>query len=129
MTNPDPVRIPPVADPVRAAPRAVVDPSPHGIDPGSDTDPPLIALVFDAAWYLETYPDVALRRIDPVQHYFAHGVAEGRNPNRYFDTKDYLARNPDVEQAGINPFHHFVFYGFREGRRPRPPRKPGAATG
>lgn len=34
--------------------------------------------LFDAAKYLEIYPDVAENGIDPVRHYILHGMAEGR---------------------------------------------------
>ena len=35
-------------------------------------------LAFDAAWYLEQYPDIAAAGIDPFQHYLEHGKKEGR---------------------------------------------------
>ena len=34
--------------------------------------------LFDAARYLETYPDVGANGMDPVRHYILHGMAEGR---------------------------------------------------
>ena len=34
--------------------------------------------LFDARRYLELYPDVAAGGTDPVRHYIAHGMAEGR---------------------------------------------------
>ena len=34
--------------------------------------------LFDAAKYLELYPDVAENGMDPVRHYILHGMAEGR---------------------------------------------------
>jgi hypothetical protein len=34
--------------------------------------------LFDAAKYLEIYPDVAKYGMDPVRHYILHGMAEGR---------------------------------------------------
>jgi hypothetical protein len=37
---------------------------------------------FDAAYYLERYPDVAAAGADPVIHYVRFGAAEGRRPNR-----------------------------------------------
>ncbi len=35
-------------------------------------------MAFDAAWYLEQYPDIAAAGIDPFQHYLEHGKKEGR---------------------------------------------------
>ena len=34
--------------------------------------------LFDGARYLERYSDVKIERIDPLIHYIAHGLAEGR---------------------------------------------------
>lgn len=34
--------------------------------------------LFDAARYLEAYPDVAENGMDPVRHYILHGLSEGR---------------------------------------------------
>ncbi len=36
--------------------------------------------VVDAAWYLETYPDVAHSGMDPQEHFIRYGQAEGRSP-------------------------------------------------
>lgn len=72
--------------------------------------------LFDAAWYLETYPDVRLAGIDPVLHYLRHGAAEGRDPSRYFSTRDYQERYVDVAAAGINPLLHFLQFGIKEKR-------------
>lgn len=76
--------------------------------------------LFDSAWYLETYPDVAARKVDPVQHYVRHGAREGRDPNRLFSSSWYLASNPDVAESGLNPLVHFVLRGAEEGRDPGP---------
>jgi glycosyltransferase involved in cell wall biosynthesis len=76
--------------------------------------------LFDAPWYLETYPDVAARGIDPVQHYVRHGAHEGRDPNRLFSSSWYLADNPDVAELSLNPLLHFIIRGAAEGRSPGP---------
>jgi hypothetical protein len=72
--------------------------------------------LFDEAWYLATYKDVAGSGIDPVKHYLVHGAAEGRNPSPAFNTRAYLAANPDIIVAGMNPLVHFVKFGRSEGR-------------
>jgi hypothetical protein len=36
---------------------------------------------FDAAWYLQQYPDIAAAGVDPWSHFCQHGYAEGRLPN------------------------------------------------
>jgi glycosyltransferase involved in cell wall biosynthesis len=77
--------------------------------------------LFDPAFYLAQYPDVAEAGIDPLSHYLSHGVVEGwRKPNLYFDTAFYLQQNPDVAASGVNPLLHYLLDGFREGREPSP---------
>ena len=73
--------------------------------------------LFDAAFYLANYPDVALAGCDPLEHYVRHGLSELRQPSRDFDPRAYLAANPDVAAAGINPFLHYVAWGQGEGRQ------------
>lgn len=71
---------------------------------------------FDAAYYLERYPDVAAAGLDPVEHYVTYGTEEGRDPSPDFSTRYYLESNPDVRAAGVNPFYHYVVTGREEGR-------------
>lgn len=76
--------------------------------------------LFDAAYYLATYPDIAAAGIEPFAHFFDHGFTEGRRPNPYFDPLWYLAQNPDVAAGGLNPLFHYALHGDAEGRRPSP---------
>jgi glycosyltransferase involved in cell wall biosynthesis len=76
--------------------------------------------LFDIAWYLETYPDVATRGVDPIRHYVRHGAREGRDPNRLFSSTWYLASYPDVVASGLNPLVHFIVRGAAEARNPGP---------
>ena len=77
--------------------------------------------LFDPAFYLSQYPDVAELGIDPLSHYLTHCVVERwRKPNLYFDTAFYLQQNPDVAASGVNPLLHYLVDGFREGREPSP---------
>lgn len=71
---------------------------------------------FDAAFYLERYPDVAEAGIDPFQHFMDMGWREGRSPARWFIMDVYLSVNPDIKSAGVNPFEHYVITGRLEGR-------------
>ncbi|MCX5493264.1 methyltransferase domain-containing protein [Kaistia dalseonensis] len=75
--------------------------------------------LFDAEWYLATYPDVAALQLDPILHYLGLGAAEARNPGPIFDTKQYLLANPDVAASTMNPLFHFLRHGLSEGRRLR----------
>lgn len=79
--------------------------------------------LFDAAWYLATYSDVAEAGLDPVLHYLRVGAAEGREPGPKFSGRDYLAANPDVARAGLNPLLHYVVRGQAEGRGETPARR------
>ena len=63
---------------------------------------------FDAAYYLEKYPDVKEIRHNPLIHYMRGGWREGRNPNRTFKTADYMLNHPDAIASGHNPFLHYV---------------------
>ncbi|NLW96810.1 MAG: hypothetical protein GXY30_07935, partial [Xanthomonadaceae bacterium] len=74
--------------------------------------------LFDDAFYLACHPDVAAGGQDPLEHYLAHGAAEGRNPSEWFDTRYYLHNNPDVARDGVNPLYHFVEMGWKELRNP-----------
>ncbi|WP_292493746.1 rhamnan synthesis F family protein [Mesorhizobium sp.] len=72
--------------------------------------------LFDADYYLATYPDVRNAQLDPATHYLVHGWKEHRNPSVAFDTAGYLAANPDVAAAGLNPLSHYLKHGQKEGR-------------
>ncbi len=73
--------------------------------------------LFDRAWYLTEYPDVAARGIDPARHYFEEGAFEGRDPGPRFSTLYYLQNNLDVIASAINPLLHYELYGRAEHRR------------
>ncbi|MDH3378893.1 MAG: hypothetical protein OEQ39_18360 [Gammaproteobacteria bacterium] len=74
--------------------------------------------LFDDAWYLQTYADVAQAGHDPIEHYLIFGVADGRNPSARFNTKWYLEAYSDVAAAGMNPLLHYIEFGKAEGRQP-----------
>lgn len=75
--------------------------------------------LFDAEWYLETYPDVAKSEkfsLDPAAHYTLFGAFEGRKPCPEFDSAFYIKSYEDVAKAGINPLVHYLNFGRAEGR-------------
>ena len=94
--------------------------------------------LFDEAWYLRRYPDVARVGLDPAEHFVRFGGLLGRAPSAAFDTGYYLEAYPDVATAGLNPLVHFLLHGRAAGRLARraptpqalPPvdAEPGAAT-
>lgn len=75
--------------------------------------------LFDPAFYLDTYPDVARAGVDPVDHYLWSGATEGRRPHPLYDADWYRRNNPDVGDA--NPLIHYLEAGRREGRRIQKP--------
>ena len=79
--------------------------------------------LFDRAWYLNEYQDVANSGIDPVFHYLKYGAGEGRDPGPCFSTVWYLDEYNDVQSAGMNPLVHYLQYGQGEGRLPNPPNR------
>jgi glycosyltransferase involved in cell wall biosynthesis len=72
--------------------------------------------LFDAAWYLARYPDVAASGQQPARHFLRFGAAEGRSPGPDFDSAAYLDANPDVAAKGMNPLVHYLRHGIQEGR-------------
>jgi hypothetical protein len=84
--------------------------------------------LFDEAWYLERYPDVAGFEMSAMRHYLLFGAAEGRDPSPLFDTSWYLENYPDVAKRGLNPFVHYLVRGAIEGRHPRSPWEARAET-
>ncbi|MBN2322084.1 MAG: glycosyltransferase family 4 protein [Acidobacteria bacterium] len=74
--------------------------------------------MFDGAWYLKQYEDVADAGINPLVHYVRRGAREGRNPNPLFNGNWYLQQNPEIAAAGENPLAHYIRNGTDEGRNP-----------
>ena len=76
--------------------------------------------LFDTRWYLETYPDVAARRMDPILHYVRHGAREGRDPNSLFSSNWYLTTYAEVAASGVNPLLDYIQHGIAAKRDPSP---------
>ncbi|MCZ2340393.1 MAG: glycosyltransferase family 4 protein [Bacteroidales bacterium] len=74
--------------------------------------------LFDSAWYLNQYPDVAASGHHPLSHFLEHGWKEGRDPGPGFHATWYLHQYPDVAAAGVNPLVHYLVMGQAEGRLP-----------
>ena len=82
--------------------------------------------LFDRAWYLKTYPDVARAGGDPVQHWIMNGAHEGYDPGPRFRTDWYIETYPDVAMTGENPLVHHLVIG-RELRRKTSPGGGGSS--
>jgi len=74
--------------------------------------------LFDAKYYLESYPDVAASGVDPFWHFVRRGAFEGRNPCPLFDTNFYLSQCPRPPK--VNALSDYLARGDAEGRRPHP---------
>ena len=74
--------------------------------------------LFDTAFYLRKYPDVAAAGVNPLCHYLKYGRKEFRQAHPLFDPVFYLERNPDVREAGLDPLQHYLRNGEAEGRKP-----------
>lgn len=74
------------------------------------------SMLFDAQWYVATYPDVSNAALEPELHYLLFGALEGRQPSAEFNGNTYLVNYPDVAVSGQNPLIHYLLYGRLEGR-------------
>ncbi len=73
-----------------------------------DRDYARLLPVFDAAFYLGKYPDVAAAGLDPLLHYLKNGANEGRQPLPLFLPAHYLRNCPAPPESGANPLLHFL---------------------
>src|SRR5436309_2415645 len=85
--------------------------------------------LFDAEYYLATYPDVAERNLDPLVHYLEEGARGGRNPQAGFDAGFYLEQCRLRGEEPANPLLHYIRIGNARGfktRRDKPGRSAAA---
>jgi len=71
--------------------------------------------LFDAQWYLETYPHL-IKNQDPYLHFLRHGGFEGLSASEEFDCAWYCDIYPDVVLHGVHPLLHYLQHGMKEGR-------------
>jgi len=62
--------------------------------------------LFDGAWYLRHYPDVAATGLSPALHYLRHGGPQRRDPGPNFDARGYAQAHPELPRRG-NPLLHY----------------------
>ncbi|WP_373504113.1 glycosyltransferase 61 family protein [Aestuariivirga sp.] len=81
-----------------------------------------IKAIFDKAYYLSLYPDVAEAGIDPFVHYLRNGEAERRRPHPLFDPTHYLNQLPEPEKrfAKHRSLTHYLSRGEVLGFSPHP---------
>jgi FkbM family methyltransferase len=66
--------------------------------------------LFDSAYYLQQYPDVAAAGKDPLIHYLESGAGEGRNPSSLLDTRSHvkLLEGANVHTNPIVMYSYFI---------------------
>ncbi len=62
--------------------------------------------LFDAEWYLATYPELASFGPGPLAHFCEYGLHEHRDPGPNFDTRYYLTAIPGAGTGPLPPFLH-----------------------
>lgn len=70
--------------------------------------------LFDAQWYVRTFPEVLASGLDPLRHFVRRGAAEGLDPNPWFDTSWYSERNRRAATRGRNPLVHYLRHADRD---------------
>lgn len=85
--------------------------------------------LFNAKWYINTYPDVAESNVDPAEHYLIAGATENRSPGPDFDAEWYKSINPEAAHSSMNPLVHYLQFGQEQGFEPTMPAKPRRAAG
>ena len=79
---------------------------------------------FDSGWYLDTNPDVAAAKMNPLEHYLYFGNRENRAPNHIFNVAWYkeifLDRMPNKRASRCEPLTHYVCAGMWIGHTPAP---------
>ena len=72
--------------------------------------------LFDGAWYLTRYPDVAIAGVNPARHYSLRGETEGRDAGPAFSASAYAERHPEAVGAGLLLLHAARHGRFDAGR-------------
>ncbi|MBV9755728.1 MAG: glycosyltransferase [Alphaproteobacteria bacterium] len=92
-----------------------------GTDAGeADVGSPDLRLVFDADWYVASYPDAARSGLDPLHHYLTFGATAGYDPCPLFDSEWYLEHNPEIANSGASAIEHYLQIGAGQLRDPHP---------
>lgn len=79
--------------------------------------------LFDDAWYIRAYPDVAHLGMDPALHFLRHPFDPFRSPSEDFNIAQYCVDHPDVLKDKINPLVHFLLSPESRGADAYPPRR------
>jgi hypothetical protein len=75
--------------------------------------------LFQSAWYLGCYQDVAAAGKDPLEHFCLIGWREGRKANSLFDSAWYMQAYGEMI-GDMNPLLDYITSGEGLGRKPAP---------
>lgn len=67
--------------------------------------------LFDEAWYLQRYPEVALAGLDARMHFRERGEASGYRPNPLFDSGWYATQHAAELECDESPLAFFIERG------------------
>jgi GT2 family glycosyltransferase/glycosyltransferase involved in cell wall biosynthesis len=74
--------------------------------------------LFDPEWYHSRYPDTVGE--NPLEHFLNFGIAEMRDPNRWFDSAWYTVKHPEAVLQGLPPLIHYLTIGIAQRLNPHP---------
>lgn len=76
--------------------------------------------LLDPAWYLARYPDVAEAGLNPLHHFLAFGLGEGREPSPRLSLSGYAWRYGRGRWAPEQALLHYWAWGRWRGAEPLP---------
>lgn len=96
----------------------------NAVAANSNTD---YSAVFDAKYYANKYPDLAVSGIktdaELLSHFINNGMKEGREGSSEFNVHEYMSMYPDLKSAYGNDYTkyymHYINTGKAEGRKGR----------
>lgn len=106
--------------PANSACDCVIEIESTGNNPLTSTDLEPARPLFDEAWYLARYPDIAAARVDPWKHYVRFGARENREPNALFDVAWYRKQYAAALASCGEPLLHYWLHGATGDFDPNP---------
>ena len=67
--------------------------------------------IFDEEFYVKKYPLVKKQGLNPIEHFYHHGVWENKWPNSNFDPNWYVRIYPEVKKTNLSALRHYLEIG------------------
>ncbi len=67
--------------------------------------------IFDEEFYVKKYPFVKKQGLNPIEHFYHHGVWENKWPNSNFDPNWYVRIYPEVKKTNLSALRHYLEIG------------------